>query len=82
MNLYLSKTHSDEEGPNPNEGKLGIIYSSKENVKRLAKFLNEVAEYLNENEYCHMHFRDSFDDWSKTEHIDLEINVDERINEK
>ena len=78
MKLYLSKSHSDEDGPYAEEGKLAIIQSSKEDVIKLSTFLNEVAEYLKTNDYCHMHFRDHFDEWSKTEHIDIEINVYER----
>jgi len=78
MKLYLSKTHSDEEGPYAEEGKLAIIKSSKEDIIKLSAFLNEVTEYLKKNDYCHMQFRDHFDGWSKSEHIDIEINVDER----
>ena len=32
MKLYSSKIHSDEDGPYADESKLGIVYSSKENV--------------------------------------------------
>ena len=75
MKLFLSQTHSDEEGGIAEEGKLGIIYANKEAIFRLAKFLDEVSTHLNENENCHMHFRDSFPEWDKENFIDLEINV-------
>lgn len=78
MKLYLSKTHSDEDGPLADEGKLAIIYSNREDIKRLSKFINEVDRYLDKNEYCHMQFRDHFEEWNKEHHIDIEINVDER----
>lgn len=78
MKLYLSKTHSDEDGPMADEGKLAIIYSSKEDIRNLTEFFHKVNTYLDDNEYCHMHFRDYFENWSKEKHIDIEINVDER----
>ena len=42
MKLYLSKTHSDEDGPYADEGKLGIIYSSKEDIIKLCDFFEKV----------------------------------------
>ncbi|MFK8044144.1 MAG: hypothetical protein AB8B72_01515 [Crocinitomicaceae bacterium] len=82
MKLFLSKVHSEENGPNAKEGKHGIVYSSKEDIVRLSEFFNKVTEYLKTNEYCHMQFRDSFEGWNKEEHIDIEINVDERSDTK
>lgn len=78
MKIYLSKTHAEEDGALADEGKLGVIIGSKNDIKRLSEFLYSVSEYLESNEYCHMHFRDSFKDWNKENHIDIEINVDER----
>ena len=76
MKLYLSKTHSDEDGPISDEGKLGIVYSSKDDIKKLCDFFQEVQNYISKNDTCHMHFRDSFDDWDKDKHIDFEINIE------
>ena len=50
MKLYLSKAHSDEDGPLAKEGKLGIIYSSKEDIIRLCDFFTEVQRQLNNSE--------------------------------
>jgi len=76
MKLYLSKAHSDENGPLAKEGKLGIIYSSKEDIIRLCDFFAEIQEQLNSSEKIHMHFRDSFKDWDKNKHIDIEVNLE------
>lgn len=78
MKLYLSKNHSDEDGPLAEEGKLAIINCKKKDIQKLAEFLNTVNSYLEKHEYCHMQFRDSFKEWNENDHIDLEINVDER----
>jgi hypothetical protein len=76
MNLYLSKTHSDEIDENPVEvGKLGILYGSKDEINKLCDFFSEVKEYLRNNDSCHLHFRDSFDEWNRDVHFDIEINV-------
>ena len=61
MKLYLSKTYSDEDGPMATEGKLAILYSSRENLEKLCDFFEKVREELNSKEKIHMHFRDSFD---------------------
>ena len=79
MKLYMSKTHSDEDGQY-DEGKLCSIYCNKDDIKKLRSFIESVDDYLENNEFCHMHFRDSFSEWNKNEHIDIEIDVDERKN--
>lgn len=76
MKLYLSKTHSDEDGPFAEEGKLGIIYSSKDVILKLCDFFEQVKNHLEKDDNCHIYFRDSFAGWKKDEHIDLEINID------
>jgi glycosylphosphatidylinositol transamidase (GPIT) subunit GPI8 len=76
MKLYLSKTHSDEDGPYADEGKLGIIYSSREDIIKLCDFFEKVRNELTEQENIHMHFRDSFDDWNRENYIDIEVNVE------
>ena len=75
MKLYLSETHSDEEGSNAREGKLGMIYSSKKDIIKLCDFFAEVRIEVEKYENFHMHFRDSFDDWDKRKHIDIEVNL-------
>lgn len=75
MKLYLSETHSDIEGKVLGEGKLGILFSSKEDLKRLCDFFETVKKELSNHENIHMHFRDSFKDWNPETHIDIEVNV-------
>lgn len=76
MKIYLSKTHSDQDGPFADEGKLGIIYSSKEDLEKLCDFFEKVKKELSVKENIHMHFRDSFENWNPKNHIDLEINIE------
>lgn len=76
MKLYLSKSHSDEDGPFANEGKLAIIYSSKEDLLKLCNFFEKVKNELSNQENIHMHFRDSFNSWNRENHIDIEINIE------
>ncbi|HAD98716.1 MAG TPA: hypothetical protein DCG19_14990 [Cryomorphaceae bacterium] len=75
MKLYLSQTHSDEDGPFAEEGKLGIIYSSRENLMELCNFFEKVKNELLHLEHLHMHFRDSFEAWDPQTHIDIEVNI-------
>jgi len=76
MKLYLSKTHSDEDGSYAEEGKLGILYGSKEDILGLCNYFEKVKEHILKNDNCHMHFRDNFKNWDKNHHIDLEVNLD------
>ena len=76
MKIYLSKTHSDEDGPFADEGKLGIIYSSKEDLIKLCDFFEKVKKEISDKDNIHMHFRDSFENWNGKNHIDLEINIE------
>jgi hypothetical protein len=76
MKLYLSKSHSDDDGFFPDQGKLGIIFSSKDDILKLCDFFEKVKTHIEKSNNCHMYFRDSFPEWKKNEHIDLEINVD------
>jgi hypothetical protein len=76
MKLYLSKSHSDDDGFFPEQGKSGIIFSSKADVIKLCDFFEKVKNHIENNDKCHMHFRDSFLEWEKEKHIDIEINVD------
>jgi len=65
MKFCLSKEHSDEDRPLTKDRKLGIIYSSRENVIRLCDFFVEIQGQLKNPEKTHMHFRDSFKDFDK-----------------
>jgi hypothetical protein len=76
MKAWLSQNHSDEEGPMATEGKLVILKGSIADIKAIAEFLGKVSTYLSSNEYCHMHLRDHMRDWSKKDHIDIEITVE------
>ena len=60
------------------EGKVVIVHGSRAEVLAMARFMVEVAEHLERANYCHMHLRDSMPGWSKAEHIDFEVTVDER----
>lgn len=77
MNLYFSKTHSDDEDNNiAEEGKLAILFTNKKDLNKVCDFFATVKKYINKNEHCHMHFQDSFDEWDKDKHIDIEINME------
>jgi len=75
MKIYLSKTHADEDGSFAEEGKLGIVYGSKEEILNLCNFFKKVEKHIKNNDICHMHFRDNCPNWNKEEHVDLEINL-------
>lgn len=77
MQAWLADTFSDEEGDFAIPGKVVIIHATRDEVIAIAKFMAEVARHLEDATYCHMHLRDSMAGWSKAEHIDLEITVDE-----
>jgi len=75
MNIYISKTHADEDGPFVEEGKLGIICASKENLLGLCDFFDKIRNHLEDNDNCHMHFQDHLANWNKDTHVDIEINL-------
>ena len=75
MKAYSANTFSEEEGPMAVEGKTVYINASKEEIVKLAKFLNRVAAYIENNDICHMHFRDYEPDWNKQTYIDLAIEL-------
>jgi len=75
MKIFQSKTHSDQEGPEAEEGKLGIIYSSKEDLLALCDFFDEVRQAVTKNKNVHMQFRDSHPNWNSKDHIDFEVNM-------
>ncbi|WP_156115549.1 hypothetical protein [Psychroserpens sp. Hel_I_66] len=77
MKIYLSKSHSDDDDFFPDQGKSGIIFSSKDDILKLCDFFETVKNHIENNDNCHMHFRDSFPEWQKEKHIDLEINLAE-----
>lgn len=76
VKIYSSKTHSDEEGPHAEEGKHAILNTNRSDVHRPAAFLEQVKKHLEKNNSCHMHFRDSFPEWNRKDHIDIGINVE------
>ena len=78
MKAWISETHSDDDGPTPLEGKDVIIHATKEEVLALVAFMSEVADYLQNNEYCHMHLRDHMKNWDKDMHIDIELTVEKK----
>lgn len=77
MNLYLSKTHSDEDDDEPVQtGKFGIINGTKNEILKLCGFFKSIEKHLKNNDNCHMHLRDYLDQWNAEKDIDIEINVD------
>jgi hypothetical protein len=76
MKIYTSKTHADEDGPLAEEGKLAIIYGSKEELLELCVFFKNVEKHLQSNELCHMHFRDNMPNWDRIQHVDIEVNLE------
>jgi hypothetical protein len=76
MKLYLSKSHSDEDGPYADEGKLGMIISNREDLIKLCDFFEKVKDELSKQDNIHMHFRDSFEEWNRENHIDIEVNTE------
>lgn len=77
MKAYLANTFSDEEGPMAEEGKTVYIHASKEKLLELASYFSEVAEHIEKNGTCHMHFRDHSKSWNKQEYIDIAVDIDE-----
>lgn len=82
MKVYLSKTHSDEDGALADEGKLGIIYSSKDDLLKLCDFFEKVRNEISKKDNIHMQFRDSFEEWDRVKHIDLEVNLENQKESK
>lgn len=75
MKAYLANTFADEQGPQAVEGKTVYIRASKEQIKELSIFLSKVAEYVENNSTCHMHFQDYEENWNKERYIDLVIDL-------
>jgi hypothetical protein len=74
--VFLTESFSDEEGPLAYEGKTVYIQGSKEKLLELCQFFQKVANYLESNESCHMHFRDSSESWDKQNYIDVAVDVE------
>jgi len=77
MKAYLADTFSDEEGPRAEEGKTVYIRGSKQSLMELCSFFAAVAQHLEQNDTCHMHFQDCAQAWAKETHIDVSIELDE-----
>jgi hypothetical protein len=76
MKLFTSLFHADEDETKIEEGRYAAIFSSKEDLLKLCSFFEEVKKHISEYDNCHMHFRDSYPEWNKENHIDIEINID------
>jgi len=74
MNLYSSKTYSDEDGT-AEEVKSAMIYAKKDELLKICDFFEKVKEHLNEHDNCHMHLCDNYDGWRKVKNFDLEVNL-------
>lgn len=78
MRLFLSTTHSDEDGPDPEEGKYGMIYGSRAELSELCDFFQDVKEeLLRGRDKLHLHFRDYATNWDRKTDIDIEVNLKE-----
>ncbi len=77
MELYLANSFSDEEGEMAVEGKTVYINASKKQLIQLAEFFKDVADYVEKNDLCHMHFRDHAPDWNKENFVDVAIELKE-----
>lgn len=77
MKAYLASTFSDEEGPMAEEGKAVYIQASKEKILELSAYFASVADHIEKNGICHMHFRDHSRSWNKEEYIDIAIDLAE-----
>lgn len=76
MNLYSSKTYSDEEG-NADQVKSAMIFGSKDELLKIYDFFDKVKELISTNNLCHMHLCDDFEKWKKNKDFDLEITLKE-----
>jgi hypothetical protein len=76
MKLYTSKTHADEDGPMAEEGKLTMIYGSKEELLALCAFFKKVEQHIQSNDLFHMHLRDNMPNWDRIQHADIEVNLE------
>lgn len=76
MKVFLADSFSDEEGPLAEEGKTVYIQGSREKLLELCQFFKEIANHLENDESCHMHFRDSSNSWNKQNYIDVAVDVE------
>ncbi|MBU1220428.1 hypothetical protein KKF34_06210 [Myxococcota bacterium] len=78
MKVFLVDSFSDEEGPVAVEGKTVYIQGDKQKILELCKFFREIENHLENADYCHMQFRDSYDNWNKKNYIDVEVDVEKQ----
>lgn len=77
MKLYLSTTHSDEDGPMAMTGKMAMIYGSHEELMQLCDFFDQVKMRLaSTSEPLHMQFRDHLADWDWKQNVDIAITLE------
>jgi len=76
----MSDALSDEEGGAVKEARSVVIRGTKAEVLAITSFLTAVSDHLEAADHCHMHLRDNMPGWSKAEHFDIEISVDERAD--
>ncbi|WMW79619.1 hypothetical protein RF679_13285 [Undibacterium cyanobacteriorum] len=78
MNLYVSNSFSDEEGPPAMEGKTAYLQGSKEELLELCAFFSRVEKHLavNNGAPFHLHFRDESHSIDKSNAIDVVITLD------
>jgi hypothetical protein len=76
MDLYSSKTYSDEEGAADQVNSM-MIFGSKNELLKICEFFEKVKTTIDNSNTCHMHLCDNFSNWSKKERFDLEISLKE-----
>ena len=76
MEAWLASSFDDEDGPMAVRGRSVILRVSKEEVRAIAAFLQEVAAHLDTADFCHMHLRDHMPGWNRSQHADIEITVE------
>jgi hypothetical protein len=74
MDLYYSKTYSDEDGV-ADTANSGLIFGSKEELLKICEFFAKVKSHLAKNDNCHMHLCDDFENWEKGKHFDIEVTI-------
>lgn len=79
MNLYVSNSFSDEEGPPAIEGKTAYLQGSREELLELCAFFSRVEKHLagNSGAPFHLHFRDDRQSFDKANEIDVVIGLDQ-----
>lgn len=75
MNLYFSKSYSDEEGI-AESANLAMMFGTKEELMKVCSFFEKVKTHIKKNDSCHMHLCDNYLNWEKEKNFDIEVNLE------